>query len=192
MLCTVAATLLFEVACGLESERRGKSFDLLSDSDDTSSSDSSPGEFKPDAGRVSIGAGNSGSGAGVTQLLAGPAGSGTTSIFVPYGKSVPESPGVKHYTATGHQECKVCKTLIDNHYYTGAMFHDLSWSLPTEYKEMALAQQTVLQACPEFMNNWCYEDLGGTQQLRSPCQGYLTCHYCLGLNPLHCLAEDHP
>lgn len=111
-------------------------------------------------------------------------------IFIPYGKSVPAMPGVKHYTATGHQECKACQQIISTMYLTGPMFPDLTWGLPPEYKEMGQAQQAVLQACPEFMNNWCYEDLGGTQMLRSPCPAYLTCHYCLGLNPLHCLPED--
>lgn len=48
------------------------------------------------------------------------------------------------------------------------------------------AQQKVLQSCPEFVNNWCYQDLGGTQMLRSPCPAHLVCHYCLGMNPLFC------
>lgn len=48
------------------------------------------------------------------------------------------------------------------------------------------AQKKVLQSCPEFSNNWCYQDLGGTQQLLSPCPGHLVCHYCLGMNPLYC------
>ena len=48
-------------------------------------------------------------------------------------------------------------------------------------------QAHVLQSCPEFVNDWCYEDFGGSQMLRSPCPAYLKCHYCLGLNPLHCM-----
>ncbi len=47
-------------------------------------------------------------------------------------------------------------------------------------------QAHVLQSCPEFVNDWCYQDYGGSQVLRSPCPPYLICHYCLGLNPLHC------
>tara|TARA_B100000795_G_scaffold228901_1_gene185743 strand:- start:299 stop:460 length:162 start_codon:yes stop_codon:yes gene_type:complete len=52
---------------------------------------------------------------------------------------------------------------------------------------MLHAQQKTLQACPEFANDWCYQDLGGSQQLRAPCPDHLKCHYCLGLNPLHCI-----
>ena len=48
------------------------------------------------------------------------------------------------------------------------------------------AQQRVLQSCPEYMNNWCYQDLGGLQQLRAPCPNHLTCQYCLGISPLYC------
>lgn len=33
-------------------------------------------------------------------------------IFIPYGKSVPEMAGVKHYTATGHKECKAHQQII--------------------------------------------------------------------------------
>ena len=33
----------------------------------------------------------------------------------------------------------------------------------------------------------CYQDLGGTQVLKSPCPDAFICHYCLGMNPLHCL-----
>ena len=150
-------------------------------------------------GVVSLGAGRSDSGAAAsTVVVAGGDGSTATAstgsspqgIFIPFGKTVPTLPGVKHYTATGHQECKACQQIITTMYLTGPMFPDLTWGLPPEYKEMGQAQQAVLQACPEFMNNWCYEDLGGTQMLRSPCPAYLTCHYCLGLNPLHCLPDD--
>ncbi len=147
---------------------------------------------------LDLAAGQSGSGAsslGAAAAAVAVAASGVSEakergVFIPFGKSVPAMPGVKHYTATGHQECKACQQLIRTMYLTGPMFPDLTWGLPPEYKEMGKAQQAVLQACPEFMNDWCYEDLGGTQMLRSPCPAYLTCHYCLGLNPLHCLPED--
>ena len=55
---------------------------------------------------------------------------------------------------------------------------------------MCEAQRRTLQSCPEFNNQWCYQDLGGTQALRAPCPGHLVCHYCLGLNPLHCVEID--
>ena len=69
---------------------------------------------------------------------------------------------------------------------------ETSWGLceiantHSHYMPMCLAQQKVLQACPEFTNDWCYLDQGGSQVLKSPCPDYLTCHYCLGMNPLHC------
>ena len=203
------------VAVGETAERKG--FDLLTDSDDSLSDSASSTldelksigsslDAKPSSPRgaglgvVTLGAGRSDSGSSATVVVGGDAngsaiaGSAGTSqpqgIFIPFGKTVPAMPGVKHYTATGHQECKACQQIINTMYLTGPMFPDLTWGLPPEYKEMGQAQQAVLQACPEFMNNWCYEDLGGTQMLRSPCPAYLTCHYCLGLNPLHCLPDD--
>ncbi len=199
---------------GEGADRLRKGFDLLSDGDDSlsDSASSTLEELKSigsSLGASSAGAsgGNStsprGAGLGVVSLGSGRGDSGASSlgivggseaaplgIFIPFGKSVPTLPGVKHYTATGHQECKACQQIITTMYLTGPMFPDLTWGLPPEYKEMGQAQQAVLQACPEFMNNWCYEDLGGTQMLRSPCPAYLTCHYCLGLNPLHCLPDD--
>merc|ERR1740130_88982 len=56
----------------------------------------------------------------------------------------------------------------------------------SDMRPMCQAQTKALQACPEFKNSWCYQDLGGPQQLRAPCPAHLVCHYCLGLNPLHC------
>jgi len=185
--------------------RRG--FDLLNDGDDVADSSSSTLEELKSLGsaldaKASPLTSPRGSGVGLVNITAGSTIQGgaqtvvvadaakENGIFIPYGKNVPQMPGVKHYTATGHQECKACQQIINTMYLTGAMFPDLTWGLPPEYKEMGQAQQAVLQACPEFMNNWCYEDLGGTQMLRSPCPAYLTCHYCLGLNPLHCLPDD--
>merc|ERR1719329_1847119 len=63
--------------------------------------------------------------------------------FVPFGKAIPRQPGVNYYTASGLQECAICKQ--------------------------------VIQACPEFTNNWCYQDLGGSQVLKSPCPSHLIC-----------------
>jgi len=109
--------------------------------------------------------------------------------FVPFGKHVPQSHGEKYYTASGYQECRVCKHIIGNSFKVGVSFHNLAFNIPEEQHSMAFAQQKVLQSCPEFVNNWCYQDLGGTQQLRSPCPDYLVCHYCLGVNPLHCVND---
>ena len=64
--------------------------------------------------------------------------------------------------------------------------YGLCGKVEEEYLPMCLAQQKVLQACPEYVNDWCYQDYGGSQRLRSPCPQYLICHYCLGMNPLHC------
>lgn len=105
--------------------------------------------------------------------------------FVPFGKHVPRKPDVTYFTMTGVQECLVCKGIILASNIYGKAFYNLCGTKP-EAGAMCNAQLRVLQSCPEFVNNWCYQDLGGTQQLRSPCPDYLTCHYCLGLNPLHC------
>jgi hypothetical protein len=80
-----------------------------------------------------------------------------------------------------------CKALIANAYKVGPQFYDLANTIQGEQLDMAHAQQKTLQACPEFANDWCYQDLGGSQQLRAPCPDHLKCHYCLGLNPLHCI-----
>ncbi len=113
----------------------------------------------------------------------------TPGQFVPFGKAVPRQSGVTYYTATGLQECMVCKHLVENAYQVGPQFYELAHNAYPEMKDMMHAQQKTLQACPEFANDWCYQDLGGSQQLRAPCPAHLKCHYCLGLNPLHCL--DH-
>jgi hypothetical protein len=107
--------------------------------------------------------------------------------FVPFGKSIPRKSGVTYYTATGVQECMVCKLIIENAYKVGPQFYEMANRAYPEMVDMVHAQQKTLQACPEFANDWCYQDLGGSQQLRAPCPDHLKCHYCLGLNPLHCL-----
>lgn len=83
----------------------------------------------------------------------------------------------------------VCKYLIANAYQVGPQFYELANGAYPEQLDMMHAQQKTLQACPEFANDWCYQDLGGSQQLRAPCPDHLKCHYCLGLNPLHCLQD---
>merc|ERR1719453_871568 len=111
----------------------------------------------------------------------------TPGQFVPFGKAIPRQAGVTYYTATGEQECMVCKYLIANAKTVGPQFYELANGAYPEQIDMMHAQQKTLQACPEFANDWCYQDLGGSQQLRAPCPDHLKCHYCLGLNPLHCL-----
>ena len=73
----------------------------------------------------------------------------------------------------------------------GVSYPKLCEDIPVkDMKPMCEAQRRTLQSCPEFNNQWCYQDLGGTQALRAPCPGHLVCHYCLGLNPLHCVEID--
>jgi len=107
-------------------------------------------------------------------------------VFIPFGKHIERDPLKKYYLATGVQECDICRVIIDSAYHYGPSFFDLCGPLAPEMQEMCRAQQRVLQSCPEFTNDWCYQDLGGTQALRSPCPPHLKCHYCLGMNPLHC------
>merc|ERR1712216_340516 len=112
------------------------------------------------------------------------------SCMVPWGRHIPRKPGIDYYVVTGYQECLTCRYLIDEAYYLGVSspflnaYHERTNNLN---HDMITAQQKVLQSCPEFVNDWCYQDLGGTQVLRSPCPDFLKCHYCLGLNPLHCM-----
>ena len=109
--------------------------------------------------------------------------------FVPSGKAIPRQPGVMYYTASGVQECAICKQIVHTAARWGTGFYGLC-QMDKEQLDMCHAQQKVLQACPEFTNNWCYQDLGGTQVLRSPCPIHLICHYCLGTNPLHCATRE--
>merc|ERR1712037_794943 len=79
------------------------------------------------------------------------------------------------------------KKLIKTAYDLGFDFPIASRRISPEFEQMGTAMAKVLQACPEFMNKWCYQDLGGSQKLRGPCPDHLVCHYCLGLNPLMCV-----
>jgi len=107
--------------------------------------------------------------------------------FVPWGKHIPRFKGTTYFVATGVQECRVCRRLIDAAFDFGRNYPDLCGGEQPEYMPMCLSQMKVLQACPEFVNNWCYQDFGGSQVLKSPCPDPFTCHYCLGVNPLHCI-----
>ena len=109
--------------------------------------------------------------------------------FVPFGKAIPRQPGVNYYTASGLQECAICKQVIQASARYGNQFYGLC-QMEKEYLDMCHAQQKVLQACPEFTNNWCYQDMGGSQVLKSPCPSHLICHYCLGMSPLHCVTRE--
>jgi len=110
--------------------------------------------------------------------------------MVPFGKHVERNPNQQYVLATGAQECQVCQGIIAEGYYMGPKFMDLcKANKDGAALEMCRAQERVLKSCPEFTNDWCYQDLGGTQALRSPCPSHLKCHYCLGLNPLYCMAQ---
>eukprot|EP00938_MAST-03A_sp_MAST-3A-sp1_P005511 g5511.t1 len=114
-----------------------------------------------------------------------------TGVFVPYDKTLPSKEGVRYYTASGYQECQLCLNLLEAGEEYGVSYPKLCEDIPVkDMKPMCEAQRRTLQSCPEFNNQWCYQDLGGTQALRAPCPGHLVCHYCLGLNPLHCVEID--
>lgn len=66
---------------------------------------------------------------------------------------------------------------------------DLCEGINPKYQEMCDGFEEYLIACPSFTNDICHQDLGGMEQLRSPCPDYLKCYYCLRINPLYCL--DH-
>jgi hypothetical protein len=109
-------------------------------------------------------------------------------LFRAVGKKIPRLPGVKYYVTSGVQECMMCRRIIDQADRYGHGFPELCSNEVVSAKPMCLAQQKVLASCPEFSQNWCYsDDGGGSQQLLSPCPAVLKCHYCLGLNPLHCV-----
>eukprot|EP00941_MAST-03F_sp_MAST-3F-sp1_P004531 g4531.t1 len=109
--------------------------------------------------------------------------------MIPFGKHVPREAGRDYLVATGEQECMICEALVSEAYVMGPQYVDLfGYHVRGDVNvPMGHAQARVLQSCPEFVNDWCYQDLGGTQALRSPCPHYLKCHYCLGINPLHCM-----
>merc|ERR1711920_801378 len=87
-------------------------------------------------------------------------------IFIPHGKNVARVPGQKYLIANGAGECQLCKRLIKNGNDFGYDFPLASQRIIPEFKQMAEAMTKVLQGCPEFMNKWCYQDLGGSQKLR--------------------------
>ena len=111
--------------------------------------------------------------------------------FVPWGKHIPRYKGHTYFVATGVQECKICQRLITASLEFGRNYPDLCGGEQPEYMPMCLSQMKVLQACPEFINNWCYQDFGGSQVLKSPCPDLMICHYCLGVNPLHCIEDTN-
>ena len=110
--------------------------------------------------------------------------------MIPYGGNIPREPGVNYIVMSGEQEGFLCMSIIDNAYLMGFDFADHCDALMgKEYSQYAVcrAQQNVLQACPEYRNNWCFIDGGGMQFLRSPCPRHMICHYCLGLNFMHAM-----
>jgi hypothetical protein len=107
--------------------------------------------------------------------------------IVPFGKNIPRKPGTVYFVASGEQECEMCRRIVGRGRSYGRSFPNLCDNELQQAEPMCKAQQRVLQGCPEFTNDWCYHDLGGTQKLLSPCPTALKCHYCLGLNPLHCI-----
>ena len=110
------------------------------------------------------------------------------SQFVPFGKKIPRLPNVKYFVTSGVQECMMCRRIIQRAENYGHGFFELCSDEVEPARPMCKAQQKVLAACPEFQQDWCYVDNGGgDQQLLSPCPAVLKCHYCLGLNPLHCI-----
>jgi hypothetical protein len=109
--------------------------------------------------------------------------------MIPFGKHLPREANIEYLVATGSQECMICQAIVSEAYIMGPQYIDLfGYHVRGDVNvPMGHAQARVLQSCPEFVNDWCYQDLGGTQALRSPCPDFLKCHYCLGLNPLHCM-----
>ena len=106
--------------------------------------------------------------------------------IVPFGKNIPRKPGTVYFVASGEQECDMCRRIVERGRSYGRSFPNLCSNELQQAEPMCKAQQRVLQGCPEFTNDWCYHDLGGTQKLL-PLTAALKCHYCLGLNPLHCI-----
>ena len=74
----------------------------------------------------------------------------------------------------------MCRRIITYMYEFGHNYPQLCAGEQPEYLPMCMSQVKVLQACPEFVNNWCYQDIGGGQVLKSPCPDPMICHYCLG------------
>lgn len=94
--------------------------------------------------------------------------------------------------ATGEQECDVCKAMIKAKRSEGTPsskdkvgFCD---GMNPSFTEMCKGYSKYLQECPSFVHNICHQDVGGAEQLLSPCPEHLTCYYCLRINPIYCLA----
>ena len=94
--------------------------------------------------------------------------------------------------ATGEQECDVCKAMIKAKRSEGKVdskdqvgFCD---GMNPSFKEMCTGYSKYLQECPSFVHNICHRDVGGAEELLSPCPEHLTCYYCLRINPIYCLA----
>ena len=93
--------------------------------------------------------------------------------------------------ATGKEECDVCKSMIKSKRSVTDVesqgkkgFCD---NVGPSFKEMCTGYSKYLEECPSFVHNICHQDVGGAEQLLSPCPEHLTCYYCLRVNPLYCL-----
>eukprot|EP00501_MAST-03F_sp_TOSAG23-6_P002452 GSMAST32.ASY1.ANO1.2562.1 assembled CDS len=107
----------------------------------------------------------------------------------------------KYEIATGVEECKVCKLMIqtgdkgvDNGYSSEkgaeAAERNLCASIDPKYKDMCKGYLKYIMDCPSFVHNICHEDMGGSERLRAPCPEYLKCYYCLRINPLYCIDTE--
>ena len=124
---------------------------------------------------------------------AGAAPAATVSAKVPhnwFGTGKFTSPA--YSVATGEQECDVCKAMIKAKRSEGKAdskdqvgFCD---GVNPSMKEMCKGYSKYLKECPSFVHNICHQDVGGAEQLLSPCPEHLTCYYCLRINPIYCLA----
>jgi hypothetical protein len=99
--------------------------------------------------------------------------------------------------ATGKQECDLCKKMISNKPADGAKpggeagseggASPLCEGADPAMKEMCDGYDDYLEKCPSFIHDICHQDVGGGEQLRSPCPDELKCYYCLRINPIYCL-----
>jgi hypothetical protein len=96
--------------------------------------------------------------------------------------------------ATGEQECKVCKKMIETKRSNVNVDQKLANPPPCKdmapaYMDMCQGYRKYLEECPSFVHNICHEDVGGSEKLLSPCPDHLVCYYCLRVNPLYCLTD---
>ena len=72
----------------------------------------------------------------------------------------------------GSQECLLCNMLVAESFLMGSRYPNLcGWQLRDSVNApMCHAMQRVLQSCPEFVTDWCYQDSGPwcTARKRSP------------------------